>query len=392
MSRQGASGQAQGRSSLPEKNPMTDSTLTVEELDAIENYAELRWRDPTWNEPWGKDGFARLIAAARAHLSATPIEADVFVQNDDGVGFHKVFSTDAPLPGGEEQGYVTIDWAADALEEIADKYAGGEAKDTCLTIASMLRGLHESNFHHIVKPSPPPQGDAGEHRGEGGTVLEPLTDEYGFARPSPAPLPGGEEGTAAPSKQCQQGTNPRWCVTHYAPWPKDHWRCDHHSPQGDAGECYSDGHDDYKWCSKHNAAWRNGDSNCSAHSPQGDAGEKLPYPYDVLGDPRVGVGPHGLIKPSPNLAGVKERLRKAANDDPDRFIWCAEALRVIEGMEGDCTSYYRELREAQAEIERLRGVLEAVVYLIEANPNAFASDLKNTPRFEIARAALGRGE
>jgi hypothetical protein len=126
--------------------------------------------------------------------------------------------------------------------------------------------------------------------------------------------------------------------------------------------------------------------------PQGDAGEKLPYPYDVLGDPRVGVGPHGLIKPSPNLAGVKERLRKAANDDPDRFIWCAEALRVIEGMEGDCTSYYRELREAQAEIERLRGVLEAVVYLIEANPNAFASDLKNTPRFEIARAALGRGE
>jgi hypothetical protein len=44
-----------------------------------------------------------------------------------------------------------------------------------------------------IEATPSPQGDAGEHRGEGGTVLEPLTDEYGFARPSPAPLPGGEE-------------------------------------------------------------------------------------------------------------------------------------------------------------------------------------------------------
>ena len=54
------------------------------------------------------------------------------------------------------QGYVIMDMAADALEEIAAKYAGGEAKETLLVTASILRSQHDENFR---KPTPAPQSD-----------------------------------------------------------------------------------------------------------------------------------------------------------------------------------------------------------------------------------------
>jgi hypothetical protein len=244
---------------MTDKAPKADfgTSITVEELaDRLYDLAcaDFQEHDPTTGEVFDADGrliveasikLRELIAAARAHLSAVaplpseaPIEADVFVQNDDGVGFHKVFSTDATLPGGED-------------------------KDVLIPITPA---------HRAKLPLP-----IGDYTTDEYALIGALTDDM---MPE-APL-GYEfvQWEVAP---------PDDVLARFSP-----------PPQGDAGECYSDGHDDYKWCSKHNAAWRNGDSNCSAPSPQGDAGEKPTVTAYAGGSMRA---EWPKPKPSPDLAG-----------------------------------------------------------------------------------------